>query len=72
MTLLPAISKIFCKMRLERIKEGVSKRLCKDQAGFRPKRSTTEQIVRLRNILERANEWRTGLYIDFVDFKKGL
>ena len=53
-TLLPVISKIFCRMLLERIKKGLDKKLRKEQAGFRPKRSTTEQIFLLRNILEQA------------------
>ena len=49
MTLLPVISKIFCRMLLERIKKGVDKNLRNEQAGFR---STTKQIFILRNILE--------------------
>ena len=53
-------------MLLERIKKGVHKKLRKGQAGFRPKRSTTEQIfILIRNILEQANEWRAGLYVRF-------
>ena len=55
MTILPVISKIFCRMLLERIKKGVDKNLRNEQAGFRPKRSTTKQIFILRNILEQAN-----------------
>ena len=49
-TLLPVISKTFCRMMLERIKIGIDKKLRKERAGFRPKRSTTEQIFILRNI----------------------
>jgi len=45
---------------LERIKIGVDKKLRKEQVGFRPKRSTIEQIFILRNTLEQANEWRAG------------
>lgn len=71
-TLLPVISKIFCRMLLERIKRGVDKELRKEQAGFRSKKSTTEQIFILRNILEQANEWRVGLYVHFVDFEKAF
>ena len=44
----------------------------KEQAGFPLKRSTTEQIFILRNILEQANEWRAGLYAHFLDFEKRL
>ena len=71
-TLLPIISKVFCRMMLERIRIGVDKKLRKEQAGFRVKRSTTEQNFVLRNILEQANEWRVGLYIHFVDFEKAF
>ena len=71
-TLLHIISKIFCRMLLERIKKGVDKKLRKDQTGFRPKRSTFEQIFILRNISAKANEWRAGLNAHFVDFKKAL
>ena len=44
----------------------------KEQAGFRSKRSKTKRIFILRNILERANEWRTCLYVHFVDFEKAF
>ena len=44
----------------------------KEQAGFRSKRSKTKRIFILRNILERANEWRTRLYVHFVDFEKAF
>ena len=71
-TLLPVISKIFCQMMLEWIKIGIDKKLRKEQAGFRPKRSTTEQIFILRNILRQANEWRAGLYIHLWTSKKPL
>ena len=47
-TLLPVTSKIFCRMLLEQIKKGVDKKLQKEQAGFQPKRSTTEQIFYLQ------------------------
>ena len=69
MTLLPVISKIFCRMLLERIKKGVDKNLRNEQAGFR---STTKQIFILRNILEQANGWRASLYGHFVDFEKAF
>ncbi len=46
-TLLPIISKIFCKMLLERIKRGVDRKLRMEQAELRSKRSTTEQIIML-------------------------
>ena len=69
MTLLPVISKISCRVLLERIKKSVDKKLRKKQAGLRPKRTTTEQIFILRHILRQANEWRAGRYAHFVDFE---
>lgn len=42
------------------------KKLRKEKAGIRPKRSTIEQIVILRG---QANEWRAGLCIHFVEFE---
>ncbi|XP_076101199.1 uncharacterized protein LOC143070989 [Mytilus galloprovincialis] len=71
-TLLPVFSKVFCRMLIERIKEGIDKRLRNEQAGFRPKRGTTEQIFILRNILEQTNEWRAALIILFIDFEKAF
>ena len=59
-------------MLLEQIKKGVDKKLQKEQAGFQTKRSTTEQIFLLTNILEQESEWRVGLYPHFVDFEKAF
>ena len=72
MTLLPVISKIFCRMVLERIKIGIDKKLRKELARFGPKKSTAEKILILRNIFEQANEWKAGLHIHFVDFEKAF
>ncbi|KAL9963604.1 hypothetical protein ACROYT_G027127 [Oculina patagonica] len=58
-------------MLLERIKSGVDEKLRKEQAGLRSKSSTTKQNM-LRNILDHAKEWRTGLYVHFVDFEKAF
>ena len=72
-TLLPLISKISCRMRLERIKKGMDRKLRKKQAGFYPKRNTAEQFLILKNILGQANESRAGLYAHFVvDFEKAF
>ena len=65
-TLLPVISTVFCRMQLWRIKKVVNKKLPKEQAGLRPKRSTTEQTFILTKHLEQANEWRAGLSAHFV------
>ena len=42
--------------------------IAQEQAGFRPKRGTTDQIVNLRIILEKARERNQPLYLCFIDF----
>ena len=60
------------KVTVRRTKKGIDKKVREEQAGFPPKRSTTEQIFILGNILEQANEWRAGPYAQFVDFEKAF
>ena len=55
-----------------RIKEGVDRKLRKEQACFRSGRGTTEHIFTLRKILEQVNEWRVSIYINFIDFEKAF
>ena len=43
-----------------------------EQAGFRQERSCTDQIATLRIIIEQSLEWKTGLYLVFVDFEKAF
>jgi hypothetical protein len=57
---------------LERIKHAVDERLRDEQAGIRCVRSCTDQIATLRIIIEQSLEWRSPLYINFVDFKKAF
>ena len=71
-SLLSVPYKVFCRMLLMRMQEGVEKKLRQEQAAFRTGRGTTEQIFILRNILEQSIEWQTTLYIGFIDFKKAF
>ena len=64
--------KIFCRVLLQRIRQGVDKRLTEEQAGFRTGRSCTDQIFVLRNIVEQSLEWNSSLNINFIDFEKAL
>ena len=61
------------KVAVRWTKGGIDKKVREEQAGFPPKKSTTEEIFILGNILEQANEWRrAGLYAQFVDFEKAF
>ena len=48
--------KVFCRMLLDRMKTAVDAKLRDEQAAFRKGRSCTDQIFRLRIILEQALE----------------
>ena len=64
--------KIFNRVILNRLKNAVDPKLRDNQAGFRRGRSCTDQIATLRIILEQSLEWRSPLYVNFVDYEKAF
>lgn len=71
-TLLSVAGKILGRIIIDRLRNGVDKRLRMEQAGYRNGRGTTEQVFVLRNILEQVNKWQATLYLGFVDFEKAF
>ena len=71
-TLLSVAGKILGRIIIDRLRNGVDKRLRMEQAGYRSGRGTTEKVFVLRNILEQVNEWQATLYLGFVDFVKAF
>jgi hypothetical protein len=71
-TLLSVPGKVFNRVLLERMRNGVDVRLRDHQAGFRQDRSCIDQIAKLRIIVEQSLEWNSSLYINFVDFRKAF
>ena len=71
-SLLSVPGKIFNRVILNRLKHAVDPKLRDNQAGFRKNRSCTDQIATLRIILEQSLEWRTPLYINFIDYEKAF
>lgn len=65
-------SKVMLKVLLNRLKPQAEKIIAEEQAGFRPGRSTTEQIFNLRILCERYLQHQQDLYHVFVDFKKAF
>ena len=63
-------SKVMLKIILIRLKPEPEKIIDGKQAGFRPGRSTTEQIFNLRVLCERYLQHQQDLYHLFIDFKK--
>ncbi|XP_032397549.1 uncharacterized protein LOC116705458 [Etheostoma spectabile] len=66
-TLLSVPGKVFNRVLLERMKETVDSQLRDEQTGFRQNRSCTDQIATLRIIVEQSLEWKSSLYINFID-----
>ena len=61
-TLLSVPRKIFSRVIIQRIKDGIEEKLLEEQDGFRRGRSTIEQLFSLRNILEQGAEWNAPLF----------
>ena len=71
-TLTSVPSKVFGRVLIDRIRDGVNSKLRDEQAGFRSGRGTVEQIFILLNIIEQVVKWLATLYIMFVDFEKAF
>ena len=65
-------SKVLLKIILNRLKPEAEKIIAEEQAGFRPGRSTTEQIFNLRILCERYLQHQQDLYPVFIDFRKAF
>ena len=63
-------SKGMLKILLNRLKLQAEKIIAEEQAGFRPGRSTTEQIFNLRILCEKYLQHQQYIYHVYVDFKK--
>ena len=63
---------MFNRIILNRLKDAVDETLRDQQAGFRKDRSCTDQIATLRIIIEQSIEWRSALYVNFIDFEKAF
>ena len=71
-TLVSHASKILLRVILERMQCKLEGEISQEQAGFRPRRGTRDQITNLRIILEKARERNQPLYFCFIDFKKAF
>ena len=68
--LLNTISKIFSRIILNRIQELVNSQLLEIQSGFRPNRSTIDQIFTLKMTMEKRKEFNKPLVMCFIDIAK--
>ena len=63
---------IMLRVILNRLKAKAEELLAEEQAGFRPGRSTVEQIFNSRVIIEKRLQHQRYLFHNFVDFKKAF
>lgn len=71
-TLLCIINKICAHIINTRLMNALDPHLRKEQAGFRPQRSCIDHVNSVRIIVEQSLEWRSPLYLTFVDFEKAF
>ena len=70
MSLISHPSKVMLRVILKQLKAKAEELLAEDQAGFRPGRSTVEQIFSSRVITEKHLQHKRDLFNNFIDFKK--
>ena len=65
-------SNVVLKTILNRLKPQAEKTIAEEPAGFRARRSTTEQIFNLRILCGKSLQHQQDLYHVFIDFKKAF
>ena len=65
-------SKIMLRVILNRLKAKAEEVLAKEQAGFRPGRSTSEQICNSRVIIEKHLHHQRDIFHNLIYFKKAF
>ena len=65
----PKVLEVMLKIILNRLKPQAEKIIAEDQAGFRVRRSTTEQTFNLRILSEKYLQHQQDLYYVLIDFK---
>lgn len=71
-SLMCTSAKLLNKILLNRLLPHINPLLLQYQSGFRPGRSTTEQVAALRSIIESCKTRKMSVSIVFVDFKKAF
>jgi Reverse transcriptase (RNA-dependent DNA polymerase) len=71
-SLLSHAEKLVATIILHRIKARTQEVLTEAQAGFRPGRSTIDQLLSLRLIAKKYQEFDKDLFICYVDFQKAF
>ena len=71
-SLMSCAAKTFNKVLLRRVQPVLEPFLRPEQNGFRPHRSTCQQILALRRVIEGATKFQVNVVVVFVDFRKAF
>lgn len=71
-SLISHASKIMLHVINTRLQAFLSREIASEQAGFVRGRGTREQLLIMRQIVEKAREFNIPLYVCFVDFRKAF
>ena len=71
-SLISHASKIMLRIILNRLRNKSESLLAEEQAGFRPGRSTVQQIFNLQVLAEKYLHHQSDLHHNFIDFKKAF
>jgi len=69
-TLLSLPGKLYAKVLEARVRMVVESRISDEQSGFRPGRSTTDQVFTLKQVFEKSWEYNIPVFMAFVDLEK--
>ena len=70
--LISCLGKLYLSLWARRITNYMESRLSEEQGGFRPRRSTVDQALTLREALLHRHRQGVPTYLYFVDFKKAF
>ena len=70
--LISHASKVMLKILQARLQHYMNRELPDVQAGFRKGRGTTDQIVNIHWIMEKAREFQKNIYFSFIDYVKAF
>ena len=63
-------SKVLLKIMAQRMEVKLKEETAEEQAGFISEKSTRNQIMKLKLIIEKYREYNKALYICFIDYRK--
>ena len=70
--LISHASKVMLKIFQTRLQQYMNHELPNDQAGFRKRRGTRDQVANIRWIIKKAREFQKNIYFCFIDYAKAF